>query len=156
MTGRTASQTGSGETVIAPGAELLMRTTNTKWLSQRTLRNLSQTGTSEWNNGWLYLYDDGVFINDVDALFTFNPASGVRIGTSRWGSVNGRIENLGTLTHSGLGEFEIGTTVNLTQSGVMLVESGLVDLHSYFDAHGCLDGECGWGVQVCEWHADAG
>ena len=141
------------ELVVPSDAELLM-TGTTKYLWDRVLHHESQTGTSIWSAGWMYMRGDARFVNEPGALLELN--AGAQIGTSLWSSGSVVFENLGTLLKTGGNEFYVESNVDFVSTdGVLDIDEGWVELRGFDQSGGSWDVGSGTYVDI-SWSPSGG
>ncbi len=112
---------GQGNTVIAPGALLMLRDLDSVGLSGRTLEN---QGTVLWSTAAILNVSNAVILNDAGALFSLqNPATINFAG----GSLS-RFDNAGTFLTSIFGGTTLFAGVAFNNSGTVQVQSGTLQL----------------------------
>ncbi len=88
-------QSGTGRTIIAPGAQLLF----TGGTSVFT-RNIENNGNAYWTAGYIQGGSGATFLNNYNATFYVNPSSAAYTFTSDSASKQAKFINLGRVTRS--------------------------------------------------------
>jgi hypothetical protein len=130
-TGGTMS--GSGRTIIAPGATLEAPIPSVAFLSGRTLEN---GGTILFSgSGNLGLTGTAVITNRPGGVFNFENESPFGLG----GSANGRFDNAGTIRKSaGIGTSTVVNGLTFNNSGAVEIQTGTLVLNGGFTNHGTI------------------
>ncbi|MGR8919878.1 MAG: beta strand repeat-containing protein, partial [Gammaproteobacteria bacterium] len=123
-------QTGTGETVIAPGADLLL-SGGTRYVSGRTLRNRSQTTTSRWTGGNLYLNGvGGAFVNEGTLEVAVSSGT-LHVYNYAGGDDRPVFDNRGTLVKTGAGQLYQEWDTTFVGGGLLDAQAGTVTLRSF-------------------------
>ena len=111
------TMSGSGRTVIPPGATLNINGTATKTLSGG--RILENGGTTYWNAGNIQAATATVITNRAGALFLVQSAAAITPGAG-----GGRFDNAGTFRKSSAGTTTINNLVTFNNYGAVEIQSG--------------------------------